>query len=84
MPEFLNLVKPRFVPPLDAEFRPAVLANHLLQKEIADSGTSIPLVLGIEQAAGSVSRFETQVFPDDHPRAAANFTYVERLVKFLL
>ena len=40
--------------------------------------------LGLERANGELSRFETQVFPSDHPRAAANLMYVERLVKFLL
>jgi hypothetical protein len=44
----------------------------------------VPLALGLERADGSVSRFETLVFPDHHPQAAANLSYAERLVKFLL
>jgi predicted NBD/HSP70 family sugar kinase len=44
----------------------------------------VPLVLGLERVNGSLSRFETLVFPDDHPQAAANLMYAERLVKFLL
>lgn len=79
-----ELVKPRFVPPLDEGFRPAVLANHLFQKEVQDSGVAVPLVLGLERADGSLSRFETRVFPEGHPRAGANLPYAERLVKFLL
>ena len=84
MTEFLKLVKPKFVPPLDEGFRPAILANRMFQKEVQDSGTGVPLVVGLERADGSVSRFETKVFPDAHPRAAANLMYAERLVKFLL
>ena len=84
MTKFLKLVKPKFVPPLDEGFRPAVLANRMFQKEVQDSGTGVPLLLGLERADGSVSRFETKVFPDTHPRAAANLMYAERLVKFLL
>ncbi len=80
----LRLVKPRFRPPLDEDFRPAVLANRAYQKEVADSGAGVPLIIGLERANGSVSRFETSVFPDDHPRAEANLMYVERLIKFLL
>jgi predicted NBD/HSP70 family sugar kinase len=38
-------------------------------------------VIGLEQADGSLSRYETHVRADD---AAANRLYVERLVKFLL
>ena len=84
MTESLKFVKPRFVPPLDESFRPAVLANRAFQEEIEDAGVGVPLLLGLERADGSVSRFETMVFPDGHPRATANLMYAERLVKFLL
>ncbi|MBM3289230.1 MAG: ROK family protein, partial [Candidatus Hydrogenedentes bacterium] len=78
------LVKPRFVPVLDEGFRPAVLANHAFLREVDTSGAGVPLVLGLERADGSVSRFETRVFPEGHARAGANLMYAERLVKFLL
>ena len=84
MANALMLVQPRLIPPLDPDFRPAILANRAFQKEVADSGVGVSLVLGLERANGELSRFETQVFPSDHPRAAANLMYVERLVKFLL
>lgn len=84
MAQLLKLIKPTFVPPLDEEFRPAVLANRAYQQEVEESGAGVPLVIGLERAADSVSRFETTVFPDEHPRAGANRLYVERLVKFLL
>ena len=80
----LKLVKPRFVPPLDQEFRPAVLANRAFQQEVAESGSGVPLIIALERAEGNITRFETMVFPDDHPQADANLRYVERLVKFLL
>ena len=84
MSDGLTLVPPRFVPPLDEEFRPAILANRLFQKQVADSGGGVPLVFGLERSDGELTRFETQVFPDHHPRAAANWMYAERLLKFLL
>ncbi len=65
-------------------FRPAVLANHAFRREVAATGGGVPLVLGLERPDGSVSCFETQVFPEGHPRAEANLIYAERLVKFLL
>src|SRR3972149_3330860 len=80
--ESIKLVPPRFPPPLEPEFRPAVLANRAFQKEVDAVG--VPLVIGLERDRGQVSRFETRVFPQDHPQAAGNFRYVERLVKFLL
>ncbi len=84
MSDHLHLVKPRFMPPLDPDFRPAVSANRAFQKEVADSQAGVPLVLGLERANGELSRFETRVFPSTHPRAQANLMYIERLVKFLL
>ncbi len=79
-----QLVKPQLAPPLDEGFRPAVLANHAFLAELQASGVGVPLVLGLERADGSLARFETRVYPDGHPRAAANRMYAERLVKFLL
>jgi predicted NBD/HSP70 family sugar kinase len=82
MNERFRLVVPKFVPPLDAGFRPAVLANRVFKKELGADG--VPLVIGMERDSGKLSRFETLVFPEAHPRAAANLFYVERLLKFLL
>ncbi len=78
------LVEPRFVPPLDKDFRPAVLANRAFREEVRASGVGVPLVIGLERANGELSRYETMVFPEGHPKAEANLFYAERLVKFLL
>jgi len=77
-----KLVKPRIVPPLDEHFRPAVLANLAFEREVGPA--SAPLVIGLDRGDGGFSRFETRVFPQEAPQAAANLYYVERLVKFLL
>jgi predicted NBD/HSP70 family sugar kinase len=77
-----ELIEPRFQPPLEQSFRPAVLANRAFQRAVGESG--VPLVIGMERADGQVSRYETCIFPEGHPRAGANLRYVERLVKFLL
>lgn len=84
MAEEFKLVVPQIIPPLDTDFRPAVLANRTFREAVARSGSGIPLVLALERSGGAVSRFETQVFAPGHPGAAANFAYVERLVKFLI
>lgn len=77
-----KLIEPKFLPPLEPEFRPASLANRAFRAETAAIG--VPLVIGLERGNGEVSRYETRVFPSGHPNAAANLYYVERLVKFLL
>lgn len=74
--------KPSIFPPLDKEFFPAVLANRVFQNEAAQYG--VPLVFGLERENGILSRFECLVFPEDHPKSAANLPYAERLLKFLL
>ncbi|MFB0533789.1 MAG: ROK family protein [Anaerolineae bacterium] len=84
MIEGFKLVEPRFLPPLDKDFRPAVLANRAFRQEVEDSGVGVPLVLGLERPDGSVSRYETQVFPEGHPQADANLMCAERIFKFLL
>ena len=82
MPGTLELIPPRIAPPLDAEFRPAVLANHNFQGQAASVG--VPLVIGLERCNGQISRHECKVFPSGHPNEEANFPYVERVLKFLL
>ena len=82
MTESLKLIQPKFVPPLDPDFRPAALANRAFRQEAAKVG--VPLVIGLERNNREVSRFEIKVLPDGHPGAQANLDYVERLVKFLL
>ncbi len=77
-------IKPRFIPPLDEGFCPAVLVNRAFQQQVEAAGGGVPLVLGLERSGGALSRFETRVLPADHPDVEANLEYVERLFKFLL
>jgi predicted NBD/HSP70 family sugar kinase len=82
MPRLSDLVEPRFTPPLEPDFRPAALANRAFREESANIG--VPLVIGLERNNDEVSRFETTVFSESHPRAQDDLYYVERIVKFLL
>lgn len=75
-------VEPVIQPPLDSNFRPAALVNRAFRESL--DRQAVPLVISLERTGGEISRFETRIFPDDHPRAENNFTYIERLVKFLL
>jgi predicted NBD/HSP70 family sugar kinase len=79
-----KLIEPTIVPPLDETFRPAVLANRAFLGEVAESKDGVPMVLGLERSEGYLSRFETRVYPEGHPRAEANLEYVERIFKFIL
>jgi hypothetical protein len=84
MGKALSLVPPSLVPPLDEGFRPAALANRAFLAKVKASGGGVPLVFGLERPGGSLSRFETRVFSQGHPRAKENLYYAERLLKFLL
>ena len=78
------LTPPRIVPPLDPDFRPAVMAHRTFQAEVAKSGRGVPLVIAIESDNGAISSYRTTVFSEKDKRFAANFPYIERIVKFLL
>jgi len=80
----LPLVESRISPVLHPEFRPAVLANRAFRDLVRTSHTPIEVGLALEQSYGSVSQFLTQILPEDHPHAGANFLYIERIIKFLL
>lgn len=80
----LPLIRPRVVPPLDPQFRPAVLANRAYRDRVARSGRARPVTLALEQADGSVSHFKTAIFDETAAESAANYPYLERLLKFLL
>lgn len=78
----LPLPEPLIKPPLDPGFRPAVSATHAFHQKV--SGEGVPLAMALEREDGQVSRFETLIFPDNHPLAGQNFPHIERLLKFLL
>ncbi len=80
----LPLVAPRVTPVLDPGFRPAVLATRAYQDLVRSTSGAVPVRLALEQADGSVFRFDTSVLPTSHPQAAANIVYLERFVKFIL
>jgi len=78
------LVTPRMVPPLDPDFRPAVLARRSLEVAVGRSGAAAPIALAVEQPGGAVCVRDTMVFADGHPDAPEGHAAVERLLKTLL
>jgi predicted NBD/HSP70 family sugar kinase len=84
MNAFDFLVKPRFMPPLDKDFRPASLANRFFLREAEKSGNSVPLAISLERTGGLVHTYRTKIFADESKYAKANLFYAERLVKTLL
>ena len=76
--------KPTLIPPLDSDFQPAVLYNRAFRQSVNNSGEGVPLIMSLERTDGSVSRYGTLVFPQDHPDADSNIYYCERILKFLL
>lgn len=76
------LPQPETLPPLDRDFRPASLTTRALRAETAQDGER--LLIGLERDNGKISRYETLVLPNDHPDAAVNLFFAERLLKFIL
>src|ERR1700683_3674559 len=84
MGNLADLGKPKIVPPLTPQFRPAVLATHAYVRAARDSGRGVPLVIGLERHEGHFSVYETLCFDEGADEAALNLRYAERLVKMLL
>ena len=82
MTKNLELPTPNIAPPLDPNYRPAILANRHFRAQV--EGVGVPLIIGVERSEGALTRFETKVFPPSHPKADENLKYAERIVKFLL
>ncbi|MCX6806624.1 MAG: ROK family protein [Candidatus Berkelbacteria bacterium] len=79
-----GLAEPGVKPALDGGFRPAILADREFRRLVRESDVGVSLVIGLERVDGTTSRFESGVFPTDHPMAELNLPYAERLVKFVL
>jgi predicted NBD/HSP70 family sugar kinase len=76
-------IRPRFVPGLDPEFIPAALFNREFRRLAAEHG-AVDYRIALERGDGSVSRFDTVVFPPGSAHFELNFRYIERILKFLL
>src|SRR4051794_5946110 len=79
-----ELPAPSVTPKLDPLFRPAALAWRAFRQRARDSGRSMLARFALEQKDGAVSRFESELFPDDQLGADQNFRMLERLVKLAL
>ncbi|MDD5697571.1 MAG: hypothetical protein PHH77_03045 [Victivallaceae bacterium] len=75
---------PRFVPELDPGFIPSVLWNREYCRQVAASGRAVKIIIALTRSAGTVSTFETAIFPHEGGFRAINVKYVERLIKSLL
>jgi len=80
----IGLVKPKVEPPLDGDFRPAVLYNHAFLKAVSRFKKQEPLGIAVERNNGLTSVFKTVVFPESSRMAEASLPYVGHLVKTLL
>ena len=76
-----SLPAPRVQPPLDKNFRPAILSRRAFAKEV---GPSSKVEVVLERTGGAASRFNMSIASEGHPLEPANFTQVERWLKFLL
>lgn len=77
-------IHPGIRPLLDSQYHPAVLANRAFRSAARETGRLVRIEVALERSPESVSRFEAELLPVDHPKAAQNFLFAERLLKFLL
>lgn len=86
MIDLFQAAVPKLGPELDPGFRPASLWNRAFAAAVRESGQAVPFALALERDGGQVSVYRTQLFPSGQRPEwdAANWLYVERLVKCLL
>jgi hypothetical protein len=72
------------LPPLDPGYEPASLWTRAFHVQLKESGQAQPLGLALERPDGTISRFDTHVFPHKGEFTALNRRYIERFVKFIL
>lgn len=75
---------PKVVPDLEPGFRPAALFHRAFDAIAGQAGLPSLVRIGLEQADGSISRWDTWALPAGHPDAQWNFVNLERQIKFLL
>ncbi|MDZ7836715.1 MAG: hypothetical protein U5N58_01565 [Actinomycetota bacterium] len=85
-PGYKNKILKEFIRPLplDENFCPAAVWNHIFLTEIEDEKVSIPLSIAIVKDQDNVLVHNTRVFPQGSFSEPANFYYVEQIVKTLL
>jgi len=74
---------PAIPPELDRGYRPAALFHRRFDA-LAANAAATPVHIALEQADGSIYRWQTAALPEGHPEASSNFLNLERQVKFLL
>lgn len=79
-----HMIKPKVLPPLDNEFQPAVLVNHVFRDTILKSKNGIPVSIVVEREDSSASFFRAVIFSPESKYAQFNNFYLERLIKTLL
>ena len=77
-------VNPLYIPVLDTNYKPAILANRAFRKAVGESGKSVLLRIAVERGDGLISTYDTEVFEEGTGMDNENFFYTERLVKTLL
>ena len=77
-------VKPRHSPLVDPGFLPAALWNRAFASAVRASRGGVPIGIALVRQDGTVFRHAARILPTTAANAALNFTFVERLVKFLL
>jgi len=71
-------------PPLDDNFKPAVLQHRAFIEIAEDSLESAPMSIGIEKGKGYRLVYKTRVFSDKSVFSSFNYQFIEQLVKTLL
>lgn len=77
-------ISPKQVPVLDPGFVPASLWNQAYRKACKSITGSESFEFALERSDGTISRYQTKIFPHSGEAIELNLQYLERILKFLL
>lgn len=80
----MNKMHAACVPPLDAEFQPAINVLEAHRCAARQAGSTATATIAVLQGNETVARFSVPLLPAGHPAARNNFRLLERCAKFLL
>jgi predicted NBD/HSP70 family sugar kinase len=72
------------IPQLDPGFLPAAMWNRAYRHDVASAETPQTVTIALQRPDGSCSHYTTQILPLTPETQTRTYTYIERILKFLL
>lgn len=82
--DYLSLIQPKLVPPLDPNFKPMALANQHYRQLVAKTSSRERMTIALERNGGFVQQRSLEVLPGHSESDPLTFQHVERIIKSMI